>query len=298
MRKDNLNFKTLITGFTIIELVVVISVIGILASVAVLGYGNWRTSVSTAQIKSDLNGVVSVMESARTFNNAYPATIPSSFVPSNGTTVSGGSIDGKSYCIQATAGGLTYKYTNTTPVPILTVSGCVVNTYSNTTPGSYSWTVPASITAVSIEAWGSQGGAGGDVWDLSYGQWCSYGGSGGNGGYAKGTLAVSPGDLLSITIGTPGTTGPSGEWDWGTTPGGVGTTGGASYIKLGATFEVQGLGGVGGGGADGDDWGCWDGATGAGGTGIATPSATLTNCSTAIGQQSGNGKVLISYYNP
>ena len=85
-------------GFTIVELVVVIAVIGILATITVVSYGAWHKSTLSAQVKSDLNGAASAMESARTFNNAYPTTLPSTITASNGVTLtlSGG---GATYCI-------------------------------------------------------------------------------------------------------------------------------------------------------------------------------------------------------
>ncbi|MFZ2125732.1 MAG: prepilin-type N-terminal cleavage/methylation domain-containing protein [Candidatus Saccharimonadales bacterium] len=88
-------------GFTIIELVVVMAIIGILASISIVGYGSWRQSITTTQLKSDLHGVAAAMENARTFGDEYPASIPATFTPSLGVSLSGGSYDGNSYCIEA-----------------------------------------------------------------------------------------------------------------------------------------------------------------------------------------------------
>jgi prepilin-type N-terminal cleavage/methylation domain-containing protein len=89
-------------GFTLIEIIVVIVIIGILAAIAIISYGNWQKSVVTATLKSDLNGVASAMENARTFGNAYPSSIPATFTASNGVTLSGGSTDGGiTYCVTA-----------------------------------------------------------------------------------------------------------------------------------------------------------------------------------------------------
>lgn len=97
------NKNTSKNGFTIVELVVVIAIIGILVTITVVSYGAWHKSTLIAKVKSDLNGAVSAMESARTFNNIYPATVPSSIVSSSGVMLSGGSTDGKAYCVDGTS---------------------------------------------------------------------------------------------------------------------------------------------------------------------------------------------------
>ena len=90
------------SGFTLIELVVVISIIGILASIVIVSYGSWKQSTITSQLKSDLNGVAAAMENYRNFNNGYPTTVPSSFNPSSGVTLTRGSTDGGvTYCVDA-----------------------------------------------------------------------------------------------------------------------------------------------------------------------------------------------------
>ena len=89
-------------GFTIVELVVVVVVIGILSAIVTLSYGSWKRSTISAQLKSDLSNVSVVMENYRNFNNIYPSSIPENIKPSDGVTLSGGSSDGgKTYCVQA-----------------------------------------------------------------------------------------------------------------------------------------------------------------------------------------------------
>ncbi len=100
--KKSLKPSGLNIGFTIVELIVIIVVIGILASISVVSYGNWHRSVAVAQVKSDLNGVAAAMEDYRSFNNSYPASIPTTFTSSDGVVLSGGSSDGgKTYCVDA-----------------------------------------------------------------------------------------------------------------------------------------------------------------------------------------------------
>jgi len=87
-------------GFTIAELIIVIVVIGILASVTIVGYGSWKNSTLSAAVKSDLNGVASAMEDYRNFNNGYPSSIPNTFTPSSSVTLTiDPSGSATSYCI-------------------------------------------------------------------------------------------------------------------------------------------------------------------------------------------------------
>lgn len=74
-------------GFTIVEMLAVVTVIGILAGVVIVGYGAWRNAIVGDAIKSDLNGLSAAMENARNFSNGYPATIPATFQPSSGVTL-------------------------------------------------------------------------------------------------------------------------------------------------------------------------------------------------------------------
>jgi prepilin-type N-terminal cleavage/methylation domain-containing protein len=103
--------KRSMRAFTIIELLVSITIIGILASISIVSYSNWQTSVISAQLKSDLNGVASAMENARTFGNVYPLSIPATFKPSQNVTLAGGSIDsGKTYCIDASSSKISLTF--------------------------------------------------------------------------------------------------------------------------------------------------------------------------------------------
>lgn len=89
-----------------------------------------------------------------------------------------------------------------------------------TTPGTYTWTVPAGVRSVQIEAWGAGGRGGtGNAYHSETQEGCctpegfnyfvtaSYndpgGGGGGGGAYAKkNTLAVTPGQTLTIVVAT------------------------------------------------------------------------------------------------
>lgn len=92
-------------GFTVAELLVVIVVIGILASVTIVGYSNWKRSAITAKLKNDINNAVVAIENARNFGeNSYSSAITLPFQSSDDVTLIAGSFDGgDTYCVEATS---------------------------------------------------------------------------------------------------------------------------------------------------------------------------------------------------
>lgn len=143
-----------------------------------------------------------------------------------------------------------------------TVTLAVTDTYTYT-GAMQSWVVPAGVSEVTIEAWGAQGGGSYDCSNL-------YEDDGGLGGYAEGTLAVSPGQTLEIYVGgeptdpgniTPRPGGYNGGGDGGTYGSGGG---GASDVRVSGSSLADRVIVAGGGG--GGNAGCpQHGAGGAGG---------------------------------
>ena len=93
-------------AFTIIELLVVITVMGILAGVAIVGYGAWNESIAAKTLQSDLKGAKTAMNSARNFGSGYPTT--PSFTgsspllkPSENVTITYVSGTDKTFCVNA-----------------------------------------------------------------------------------------------------------------------------------------------------------------------------------------------------
>lgn len=109
-------------GFTLVELVVTISIIALLATLTVVAYGTWRAETVRTKLKSDLINARTAMEDVRNFNAAYPTSAASTFTASKGVTISGGSTNGTTYCIGASsleAGyQIRYRLTNTIRDPI------------------------------------------------------------------------------------------------------------------------------------------------------------------------------------
>lgn len=67
----------------------------------------------------------------------------------------------------------------------------------NHTGGVQNWVVPAGVYLLDIECWGAEGGTGYDPGSGNL--------AGGNGGYARGTLIVTPGETLRVHVGGTGT---------------------------------------------------------------------------------------------
>ena len=86
-------------GFTIVELLVIIVVMGILLSLTVFAYGDWRLRTAKNEVQSNLIQLRAAMENARNFDNVYPSTIPSSYDPSATVTTNIVTLaNGSAYC--------------------------------------------------------------------------------------------------------------------------------------------------------------------------------------------------------
>lgn len=308
-------------GFTIVELLVVIVVIGILATITIVSYTGISNKAIQTSIISDLDNASKQFKIFQVNNSAYPDTlncaIPNSATnacikPSGNNVIASyirdNAILPQGFCINITNGNNSYKITSTTyNTPI--VGSCATVPAPPApylTPGTFSWTVPTGLTSIQIEACGAQGGKGGDI----SGDASASGGTGGSGGCSSGTLTVAPSDVLSIVVGTKGADGAnnscSQDGEFGYVYAGNGSAGAESYLKSGTTFEARGYGGSGGvGGAVegvGDQYGShcewrYNGANGGAGSGAVntTVSPVLTATSILSGQKTNNGRVTISY---
>jgi uncharacterized repeat protein (TIGR01451 family) len=149
---------------------------------------------------------------------------------------------------------------------------------SFSTVGTHSFVVPAGVTAITVDAYGAQGS------DSAIGS--PRRPRGGRGGRATATIAVTPGETLTVVVGGAGSAsgsgGASGGFNGGGDTGGQesGSGGGASDVRQGgmtrahrvvvagggggAGYELPADGGS-GGGASGGNAGSNFGAAGAGG---------------------------------
>ncbi|MEI6765895.1 MAG: glycine-rich protein [Bacteroidota bacterium] len=187
--------------------------------------------------------------------------------------------------LSVTINGCT-SVTTTNPITINLIShGSQTFTYTGT---QQSWTVPAGVTSVTIDAYGGQGGQDGNT--------PPYAGS--LGGRAQGALSVSGGSTLFIYVGASGDNG--GYNGGGVCQGGWagGKGGGASDVRYGGTTlgnRVIVAGGAGGNAGYSHGFGGWQGGVGGIGGGLTgtdgqnNPGNMPYPCGGIGGSQSGGG---------
>lgn len=62
-------------GFTVVELIIIVIVISILATVTMVGYGSWQRGTANKAVQSDIKQAASLMQAAYNFNNVYPTSL-------------------------------------------------------------------------------------------------------------------------------------------------------------------------------------------------------------------------------
>lgn len=91
-------------GFTIVELIVIISVVSILAVLGAVSYGAWQKSVYETAVKNDLRAAAAQLEDARNFSSdgSYP-TVEPDFSPSENVEITYSSLTEESYCLDGSS---------------------------------------------------------------------------------------------------------------------------------------------------------------------------------------------------
>lgn len=62
-------------GFTLVEIMIAISVIGILAAITIIGWNGWHHRIDDSSVRSDLTQATTGLSSFRTFRNDYPPNL-------------------------------------------------------------------------------------------------------------------------------------------------------------------------------------------------------------------------------
>ncbi len=103
-------------GFTLIELMIVVAIIGILAAIAIPQFSQYRQRGFNAAMQSDLRNAATAMETIYTDSNTYAAVLNDltarGFVPSANITVAPAG-NSATYSLQAThaSGASTWSLT-------------------------------------------------------------------------------------------------------------------------------------------------------------------------------------------
>lgn len=304
--------KTKLAGFTIVELLVVIVVIGILAAISIVSYNGITQRAKDIALQSDLTNAKTILSLYQVEHGFYPASLDGDNCPKDTL----GDVDTK-YCLKSSSGiNLSYIPNTTNPQKFSliatsdtssqliteTLSPVVVNLFtangSGRTGSIQTWTVPAAGT-YTIEAWGAQGGGGMN--------------GGGLGAYIKGDVVLNAGNVLKILVGqAPVIEGNDGYYG-GSGGGGGGTFvtsssnspliiagGGGGYLDSSESLDLRingqsggagatsldntGLGGYSGSGGNGSNNG-WGG----GGGGLTSNGTNSSQCSDTGGMSFVNG---------
>ncbi len=132
-------------GFTIVELLIVIVIIGILAGITILAYNGIQQKAHVAALQSDLSSAASTLEIANAQNNAYPADLASAGLKASPGTTYQYTHSGtwNSYCLTGTNSGASYDISSMNMTPIRGV--CFGDTNSN---GPSTLTCPSGFLVV------------------------------------------------------------------------------------------------------------------------------------------------------
>ena len=190
------------------------------------------------------------------------------YTTSSGGTAIGSSNSGSNFSVTPSA-------TTTYYAEAVSAAGTSGTQTLSYTGAQQTFTVPAGVNSISIEAYGAEGGT----------TRSGNGNLSGKGAYAKGNLAVTPGQTLYVYVGGQGggaynSVLEGGGWNGGGHSNGSGDGGGgASDVRVGGTALTNRVIVAGGGGGNG--WYSYAGGDGGGLTGVT--GGNTTNSSAAYG---------------
>jgi prepilin-type N-terminal cleavage/methylation domain-containing protein len=126
-------------GFTIVELLIVIVVVGVLATIVIVGYNGVRSRSLDVSLKADSEQAAKILENDNTLNGAYPATgalanSGKGLPRSNGNTYSytpNNTTNPPAYSLTYSNSGYSsgsYVVTSTNPIPTLVTGAAPIIT--------------------------------------------------------------------------------------------------------------------------------------------------------------------------
>lgn len=132
--------KTKKSGFTIVELLIVIVVIAILATISIIAYQGITKRAAETTLQSDLRNASTKLATNHATDGSYPnPSLPSDIKASNGNTFQYNASN-TSYCLSATSSNTSansYYITNSSPITQGLCSGHTPDGSTTITSGSY-----------------------------------------------------------------------------------------------------------------------------------------------------------------
>ncbi len=148
------------SGFTIVELLVVIVIIAILATLTVIAFNGMQQRARTSEVAAGTSQTKKKLELYKIENGSYPTTanFAASGITSGSMTYQYAS-DGTTYCATGTSGNVSYKVSDTTsPEPggcaghgqggVAAITNMVSNPSFESNRTSWSWADGAGYTGV------------------------------------------------------------------------------------------------------------------------------------------------------
>jgi len=137
-------------GFTIVELLIIIVIIGILAAITIVAFNGVTMKARVAVIQSDLSGATTELEMyslKSSSTSAYPSNIDDANLDASPGTVYQYTATSNSYCLTASNSGLDYYASSSNRVP---TSGVCVNHIPSSSGGNSAPALPAGYQAAPV----------------------------------------------------------------------------------------------------------------------------------------------------
>src|SRR5665648_102208 len=141
-------------GFTIVELLVVIVIIGILAAITVVSYTGISQKAKEVSLQSDLDGASKQLKLYQVEYSSFPSVM-------NGSNCPTAPVNDTKYCLK-TSSGNTYTYSSPSPYSLFaltatnTASSIVYSITNNSTPvvmSTLAVTDPTNWLAIGTQVW-------------------------------------------------------------------------------------------------------------------------------------------------